>query len=208
MRKIIGLWTGVAILLIGFFVWHTPLRSPVTLEEVQATFAGMEANRGEGADPAEIAAFFADDDGQPFYMLNIIDFAEFASYDDGIVREAGSATDANQRYAMALMPMLFSRGSYPIAITRRIGTMVNTLGDQFDGFQQVAVVRYRSRRDFLEMVSSDAFLAAVPHKWAALNGTVAAPSKMTIGFGLAPLIVLMLLTIGCVGTLVIQSRTR
>ncbi len=74
-----------------------------------------------------------------------------------------------------------------------IAPIVLAAGAGTDCFDDVAIVRYRSRRDMLSMVVSPAFLNAVPHTWASLENTVAVPCRRLLLIDPAALLPLVLL---------------
>lgn len=84
--------------------------------------------------------------------------------------------DAAKLYNRAVIRELIKRGSYPVFYSRK---MVNLLseGDRTDFFEHVGIVRYRSRRDLLNMVESPIYEECIKHKWASLEKTVAVPTR-------------------------------
>ena len=96
----------------------------------------------------------ADDDGREFYMVNLDQLAE-----------GPEAEAADRRYAETVMPLLVRRGSFPVLVTTKSSNMLGDFGEKVD---RVAIVRYRSLRDFLDMISHPDLVAGVPDKEASL----------------------------------------
>ena len=72
-------------------------------------------------------------------------------------------------------------------------------GEGTDFFEEVGIVRYRSRRDLLEMATSPTFQAAEPHKWASMEKTVVVPTRKLILLDptiVVPSLLLLIATIG------------
>ena len=206
MRPIPMLWLILAALYCGFLIWHTPLRPPLSAQERTEFLAKLEA----GADPSSAAqeslAFLEADDGGPFYMLNLIAYREKAQYTPGFESDITSAQIANETYSSYVIPLLLARGSYPLIVSERLATVIDTLGPSRN-FETVALIRYRSRRDFLDMITSDAFTAAVPHKWASVSGTLVAPTELIGVLNLTLIVPLTLLGIGGLASLIRIPRS-
>ena len=73
-------------------------------------------------------------------------------------------------------------------------TFDQTLVDE-DFFEEVGIVRYRSRRDMLQMTNSPDFIKAEPHKWASMEKTVVVPTKKLLMLDLGVLVPLALFLI-------------
>jgi hypothetical protein len=179
--------TAVGILLalyVAFLLWHEPWFSRrLRPGEAVAVLRG----RYDDVAPDERAAFeaFLDrDDGRPFYMVNLMQYRATAAYPDGLLpdgRPAGDMTgrEAGHRYTRVVIPELLKRGCYPVFAVRKVANFLSA-GAGTDFFEEVVVVRYRSRRDLLAMAAGRAFLAGVPHKWASLEKTVAVPCRLML----------------------------
>ena len=103
-------------------------------------------------------------------------------------------------YPSALWPTfldLLRNGSLPIFIARRTGDFVEP--DGMPAWHYVAMVRYRSRRDFVRFAiranQADKFM----HKWAAIEKTHVFPVKPLINlFAVRTLVALFLLSLGVI----------
>ena len=171
-------------LYVAFLLWHEPWFSR-RLRPGEA--AALLRGRYDDVAPDERAAFeaFLDrDDGRPFYMVNLLQYRVTAAYPDGLLPDgtpAGGMTgrEAGHRYTRVVIPELLKRGCYPVFAGRKVANFLSA-GAGTDFFEEVVVVRYRSRRDLLAMAAGRAFLAGVPHKWASLEKTVAVPSSLML----------------------------
>ena len=182
-----------------FLLWHEPWwRRRLAPGEASAILAGRYAELS----PEERAAFqaFMDaDDGRSFYMINLMQYRPQAMYPEGRLPDAAppgrlTGREAGWAYNRVVVPALLKRGSYPVLVSDTLQTLLSA-GAGTDFFEQLAVVRYRSRRDLLEMVASPAFLAGVPHKWASLEKTVVVPSRLMLLVDLRTLVPLLLLVL-------------
>jgi len=171
-------------LYVAFLLWHEPWFSRrLRPGEAVAVLRG----RYDDVAPDERAAFeaFLDrDDGRPFYMVNLLQYRATAAYPDGLLPDGTPAAgmtgrEAGQRYTRVVIPELLKRGCYPVFAARKVANFLSA-GAGTDFFEEVVVVRYRSRRDLLAMAAGRAFLAGVPHKWASLEKTVAVPCRLML----------------------------
>jgi len=165
-----------------FLLWHERwLSSPLRPGEAAAALQGKYADMPQD-ERAAFESFMDRDDGKPFYMVNLIQYRTHAEYPDGRLPDGASAAgmtgrQAGHRYERMVIPELLKRGCYPVFVSWKLSPFLSAGGDT-DFFEQVAVVRYRSRRDMLSMVAGPAFVAGVPHKWASLERTVAVPTRL------------------------------
>jgi len=177
MKERTFIWTPIIIILLAFFFWHTPLRGPLTQKEIDAFMQNQTISGGSAwAVPESFEAFLRNDDGRPFVMINLMEIRNEAIYPDGAETGNQSGAQADSAYGQAILPLLLARGSYPIMNAKRSYTILNSFGSEAGAFDVAAIVRYRSRRDLLSMISNDAFLKAEVHKWASLENTMVAPA--------------------------------
>lgn len=196
MRSLWVVWASLAALYGAFLLWHTPLRGPLTATEVSALMERARESHGDAwADARAFEAFLRADDGRPFVMVNVMELRAEPNYPDGSYPEITTASAAADAYGRGVLPLLVQRASYPILVTHRITTILNTLDEEVGRHDTVAVVRYRSRRDLAQMVTSADFAETDIHKWASLANTLVAPSHLgaLISIGLiAPVSILFL----------------
>ncbi|MEM6322869.1 MAG: hypothetical protein AAF748_04260 [Pseudomonadota bacterium] len=206
MRKTTILLAPLLSALLAFYAWHTPLRGPLTDAEVDAFMATQAEVMGTSwADESAFEAFLRADDGRPFVMLNLMAYRETAEYPaDDAPATAITGKEADRLYGQAVLPQLLLRGSYPVARATRYNTIINSVGETAGAFGSFAMVRYRSRRDLVDMLSSDAFRAVNVHKWASLENTLVAPMNNGVSFRFIGSIPLFLL----IGIAVVLARFR
>lgn len=129
--------------------WTGTADDPGFGQRSEAVFADIERVAGTAEDGA-------------FYMLNLILFREEACYRDG--RETDlTGREANDLYQP--IPFLAEIGAQPVFVAEAETTLI---GDG-TGWDQVAVVRYPSREEFLSMVNDPAFQDQLVHKDAGLE---------------------------------------
>jgi len=201
MKKSAVLLTSLLVALFAFYAWHTPLRGPLTDAEINAFMATQAATGGtDWADEAAFEAFLRNDDGRPFVMINLMEYRETAEYSEKHLPSTEiTGSEAGALYGQSVLPQLLLRGSYPVALATRYNTIINSVGETAGKFEAFAMVRYRSRRDLIDMLASDAFKEANFHKWASLENTLVAPSNNRASFkfiGFIPLFLIAGIGIG------------
>lgn len=163
-----------------FWFWYGGKGKPLTSGEVEDLLVEMQRRAGKQSQAEEPVLFqqfrtlAKSDDGHEYTMVNLLKFREKALY------PAGSSYNddplaANARYNRAIIPLLLKHGGHPVFASSATGRFIHPEGA--DDWDQVAMVRYRSRRDMLKMAVEIAGLGVDVHKWAALEKTQVFPVK-------------------------------
>ena len=95
------------------------------------------------------------------------------------LKEGDAAKTADRAYSNMVVPLLFKRAGHPVFVSKRVGLM---LGDYGASVDRVAVVRYRSLRDMIEMSLEPAMQAGEANKFAALEHTEVFITRPTVTF--------------------------
>jgi len=168
----------LAALYAAFLLWYGGSGRPLTREEIEGYLAALRRNAGEGAAGLihldEVERMVERDDGREFVMQNLIRYRQKALYPPGS-GYGDSAPAADRRYGKAILPHLLRYGSLPVFIARRSGDFVEPEG--IDRWDVVAMVRYRSRRDFLRFATAITNNRITQHKWAAIENTQVFPVR-------------------------------
>jgi len=125
---------------------------------------------------AHLRAWAEADDGRPVYMLNLMRYYPELRAMPGIARFEGTPEQANALYEARVTPLLLKRGAYPlfggamqgVPVGGQRSTNLIAFDPALDNWSRVLVVRYPSRRAFLELISDPAYLEYLPYKAAAL----------------------------------------
>ncbi|MEO1732600.1 MAG: hypothetical protein AAFR45_03070 [Pseudomonadota bacterium] len=217
MRGIVVLWAVLAGLNGVFTLWHYSWKGPLTAEEIDTQLArlledfGRQSLEGEtlsSGSEQHIIEFLRADDGRPFFMLNLMEFRETAAYANGENPDGLSGEEAEALYSRYVIPNLLKRGSYPLIITQRLTTITDTMGTGEAEFERFALVRYRSRRDFLDLISTPAFGEMANHKWAGLSGTLVSPTAVQLTLVPSLFVPVLLIGIGAAGTVLLTWLGR
>ena len=117
--------------------------------------------------PEQIQAF-ANDAGEdgPIVMINLLRYREQASYPKDFDAEPCSGREAYRRYGTIAVRRIASVGGRLRWMGDVQATVIAPTGERWD---DAVLVEYPSRKAFVEMVSQPEYLAAAPHRTAALE---------------------------------------
>jgi hypothetical protein len=166
----------VCLVLYGIFhVWWGGKSKPLSAQEVQqgiATLQAVACGPNSLSHLDEVAQLLSQDDGLSFVMFNSVLHRKKAQYPEN----SGFSDDpraADQRYGKAIIWPLIKQASLPIFVARKKGSFVNDAHSP--DWHYVAMVRYRSRRDFLKFAIEIESQGTSLHKWAAIEQTQVFP---------------------------------
>jgi hypothetical protein len=167
------LWLSLAALYAGFRLWYDGGGGPLTPEEVQR-YVGMLESRGvEPARIEKMREFLASDTGSEFVMANFIRF-----------EERPEAQQDLDRYMAHMYPELFARACHPVLAGPVVARALDYWGiENGERWSMVGLVRYRSRRDVIEIATNPAFADAHEFKTAAMAQTIAIPVEPFLMLG-------------------------
>ncbi len=207
MNKAKWIWLGVlAAVYAGFWVWHGGDGEPigeaegeqllVQLEEAyDVSRDNLEAGSENGSFLRNMVEMIPNDDGREFYAVNLEQ-----------LKAGDEARAADQRYARMVMPLIFERGGYPVFVGMRAGSMLGDYGAEID---RVAVVRYRSLRDMIDMALDPEMQAGSGDKFLSLDHTEVMIIRPFISFAQMRLIVgAIFVFLGVIGLLVIGQLQK
>ncbi|MEM8661176.1 MAG: hypothetical protein AAGF35_09850 [Pseudomonadota bacterium] len=175
MPKRALIWLIPAVFYAFFFVWYTSFKGALSEVEIERYLTSMTA---AGADPDQIALieqFARTDSGRQFLMVNNIEMNR--NPPDVAGAEPGSSSEQlMSEYMQYMFPALLSRASHPVLAGVAVSPSLDLVGiEGAQRWDQTALVRYRSRRDLLDIVIDPEFQARHEFKVAALSKTIAYP---------------------------------
>ena len=181
-------WSLLAAVWLGFTAWYTNLRGPLGPHEVEAYLAQARAQGRAEDGLALLRAFMEADDGRQLVMVNLLDMAPTG------------ADAAMDRYMAHMWPALLSRACHPVFAGTAVAPAMDVSGiDEAQGgvraWDQGALMRYRSRRDLLDIALDPAFVAQHEHKLAALTKTIAVPVSPSLHPADARLLLLLVVLV-------------
>ena len=178
------LWVVPLLLYFIFTFWYTNTEGSLREEEIDDFVTQVQLNGFSGEQASRLREFMLEDTGRQFLMLNNLDMADNPVAMKGAALEisAGeSAGDLMNRYMEHMYPELFKRACHPIYLGEAVFTALDIVGiEGGESWDRAALFRYRSRRDFMEIVSNPALPGKHEFKIAALDKTIAYPLENTI----------------------------
>ncbi|MFT5573623.1 MAG: hypothetical protein ACI9FR_002558 [Cryomorphaceae bacterium] len=137
------IWAFAGIVYGIFWFWYIGISRKITPEEVKNSMELLES-RSDFAEKqiAAIRRFFEQDDGRDFVMVNLLELKE-------PLAESRKKLTAYQKIFLG---NLLKRGGHPIFIARAASGNIEDIGCSADNWTAAGMVRYRSRRDLLEVL--------------------------------------------------------
>jgi hypothetical protein len=181
-----------------FLLWYGGKRKPLTPAEIEGFVRQMQAQvqgPDQQTDIDQIRTLLSSDDGHEFVMQNLVRYRPKALYPPGY-DFGDDPRAADKRYAKAILWPLLKNGNVLVFVARRSGSFIEP--EDADAWHYVAMVRYRSRRDFARFAVESANANVFIHKWAAIEKTHVFPVK--------PLVSLIMVR-GIVGALLLLIGT-
>lgn len=175
-------WIAIALASawVAFGCWYRsggPALSTPEIDDVMNRLTSLDSPASEWLDPADTRRFLESDDGKPFFVVNLFRLRD------------GSGSEDLKEFSRRVVPLWARKGSHPVFVSELVDQPASS-------WQMVTVVRFRSRRDWADIVASDDFAAALPYRLAATE------SNLRLSFSgrliPSPLIVLTLLALTAV----------
>ena len=156
----------------------------MTAEEVdwymwQYTHNVTEERSGVKQDPVKVARirrFLEEDDGQPFWMINLIREQDSPKYPDWWTGERGATvTECKKLYSKACYPIMAKGGTQSCFGVALCSDFVLTDDEGIAPWDQFYLVGYPCRKAFMMLLSSEEYASAVVHKYAGDKDTQLIP---------------------------------
>jgi hypothetical protein len=194
-------WLILGAVYIGFFFWYTDMGGKLSQEEIQIFIKKHEQNiinDGVSPDSEEfqlridfLKKFMEEDNGKQFIMVNNIEMNKNPR--DVVGANPGESADQlMSRYMEYMWPNLLKRASHPIFMSNAVYQSMDLVGiEGAETWDQAALMRYKSRRTMMEIVTNPNMMNRHGFKIAALQKTIAYPvepfgfySDMRVIFGM------------------------
>ena len=190
---------------IVFFFWYTDIEGALSQEEIQGFLNKHEQNIIDNRSSPNLEElqlrmdflrrFMEEDSGRQFIMVNNIEMDP----DPGDVPGANSGESADEllsRYMEHMWPNLLKRASHPIFGGNAIWQSMDLVGiEGAETWDQMALMRYKSRRAFMEIITHPNMMDRHDFKVAAMQKTIAYPVEPFAYFSDLRIILGMLMVI-------------
>ena len=198
-------WLILGSVYIVFFFWYTDIEGALSQEEIQGFLSKHEQNIIDNRSSPNLEElqlrmdflrrFMEEDSGRQFIMVNNIEMDP----DPGDVPGANSGESADEllsRYMEHMWPNLLKRASHPIFGGNAIWQSMDLVGiEGAETWDQMALMRYKSRRAFMEIVTHPNMMDRHDFKVAAMQKTIAYPVEPFAYFSDLRIILGMLMVI-------------
>ena len=144
-----------------WYQWGTQTLSPSDVDAYMAVIEAQTQKPGAKHDLPALRKFLSEDDGKPVYTVNLYKFHDAAEYPDAS-GFSGTGKQAYDRFSNVMISLMAKRGSHPV-----FGS--NWVDQANSDWDRIVIVRYRSRRDLVDLFATDDFAEASLHKWASLR---------------------------------------
>ena len=173
------LWGLPALAWLLFCFWYTNIGGPLSAEEIAAFTARAERAGSMSPDGVQrLRQFMAEDSGDQFLMVNLVDMAT-----PDAAQEL-SPQQSMDRYMAHMYPELLKRACHPVLAGPAVFRALDLVGiDGAEKWSTVGIVRYRSRRDLLDIALNPIFDGKHEFKIAALEKTIAVPVEPELYLG-------------------------
>ena len=170
-------WLIIAVIYLAFFSWYTSFEGPLTEAEIEHYLELSKTQDPDSSadDLARIRAFMEEDTGDDFVMINVIHLYNTPLQIDGVA-PGDTTDDVLAKYMEYMLPAMLSRASHPVFQGPAVSPAMDIMNAKgMEIWSAGAGVRYRSRRDLLEIGTNPAFAGKHEFKVAAMVKTIAFP---------------------------------
>ena len=168
-------WLALAVFYAAFTGWYTSWSGALSREEVDVYIARL-AEKGVKGERLELwRHFLATDTGDDFAMLNAIDLRDAPLPVEGVPPDE-SAEQMLDRYTEPFLGKALARAAHPVMIGTAASGALDLWGiEGAERWTTGGLVRYRSRRDVIEMALAALDSDIHRYKIAAMEKTIAFP---------------------------------
>ena len=185
MNNSMKIWISLLVIYAGFFLWYTDMGGKLDEEEIEFFLEKLEENASVNSDDSRtqssrIKRFMEEDTGRQFLMVNNIDINENPEDVEG-AEPGESAESLLDRYMEHMYSQLIKRACHPVFAGYAIHPSMDIVGiEGAEIWDQAALMRYKSRRAFMEVVTHPNMLSKHDFKVAALEKTIAYPVETAL----------------------------
>jgi hypothetical protein len=174
------LWIVPLVFYILFAAWYTDFGGPLSSAEIDVYLEKLKERGVNAGEDIDIEAFMRNDSGGQFLMVNIIDLTDSPVDVEG-ANPGETAEQLMGRYMAYMFPALLSRACHPTFMGSAVHRSMDLVGiEGAEQWEQGALMRYRSRRTFMDIVANGDQADAHKFKVAALEKTIAYPVEPRI----------------------------
>jgi hypothetical protein len=180
-----------------FWLWYVGTRQRISPEEADKV-VGLFNNVAHSHTPAQIKAlrdFFANDDGRDFVMVNLIH----------LKKPVKESSEMLAKYQKVFLGALLRKAGHPVLIAKRSGGNLELVNcEENNDWAAAGMIRYRSRRDLMEILPSTVGSEHHQLKLDSLEKTVAYPASDWFMLGGPRIVVALIIALAaCIAQLIL-----
>ena len=190
-------WYFFILFYVFFFIWYTNLSGPLNDKEIKFFMKVISERAINDEQRIErLRKFMEEDDGKDFFMVNFLDYNDTPETMPATGKGASSSNLMNY-YMEYMYPEMFKRASHPVFFSDVFFPAMDIVSAEgMEDWDNVALVRYRSRKDMLQIGLNPIFDERHPYKIEALDKTIAIPVETPILNDLRLILFILFLTLG------------
>ena len=166
-----------------FCFWYTNTKGPLTAVEIDGYLDQITARETATRQLTVLTDFMQNDTGNQFVMVNLIDLNPTPPNLPATGPDADPMTLIDH-YMAHMYPTMFLRASHPIYLAPvQTGAMDLLNAPGASDWTQAALMRYRSRRDIMEIITDPRFSERHEYKLGGLLKTIAVPTEPILNPG-------------------------
>jgi hypothetical protein len=170
-------WAILGIVYAAFFYWYTSFGGPLSDEEIAHYTEVLTSNPEMNVNSERWIRFMESDTGDDWAMWNAVDLFDKPKQVKG-VEPSDTSQDVVNRYSDPFFAEALRRAAHPVMGGMAANTALDVWGiEGAEDWEMGLLVRYRSRRDIMEMIEQMATSEEEIHafKVAAVEKTIAFP---------------------------------
>ena len=180
----IVIWIIALSLYALFWLWYCGVKGRLSKHEVDIFISSFEAKGLSERVLSNIREFLEQDDGREFFMVNLLE----------IKSPKRESQKLLMGYFKKFMSGMIPRGGHPLFLAKAAAKNIENLNcEHADNWSSVGIIRYRSRRDFAQIVLKTFGSEHHSDKLLSLKKTLAFPSTTTLFFGSPKIIIALVL---------------
>lgn len=180
----IVIWIIALSLYALFWLWYCGVKGRLSKHEVEIFISSFEAKGLSESALLNIREFLEQDDGREFFMVNLLE----------IKSPRRESQKLLMGYFKKFMSGMIPRGGHPLFLAKAAAKNIENLNcEHADDWSSVGIIRYRSRRDFAQIVLKTFGSEHHSDKLLSLKKTLAFPSTTTLFFGSPKIIIALVL---------------
>ena len=180
----IVIWIIALLLYALFWLWYCGVKGRLSKHEVEIFISSFEAKGLSESALLNIREFLEQDDGREFFMVNLLE----------IKSPKRESQKLLMGYFKKFMSGMIPRGGHPLFLAKAAAKNIENLNcEHADDWSSVGIIRYRSRRDFAQIVLKTFGSEHHSDKLLSLKKTLAFPSTTTLFFWSPKIIIALVL---------------